>query len=264
MNYFDYNAGCDLPADAFRISPSQISKFLDSTSEWYRENLLNEAPAFTGSTSSELGTCLHAAAHMYYDTGTVDRKAISDYIASLGPDIDKQLITKQLKPMSECLINQFLAPNKHIISSAEQFISYEIRPGIYVAGTYDADSRHRRTIYDYKSMGSLDTARIPTSFPRNYWFQQQSYAYIKRKLGDPVDNLSLVYVTRENVGRVSEKTGKPLQDYPSECHILTEPVTPESQAIIEGVLNLIAESVQLFKSHPEYRHIIMQDYRYKL
>ena len=120
------------------------------------------------------------------------------------------------------------------------------------------------TIYDYKTIGSLDTARIPTSFPRSYWFQQQLYAWIMRKLGYKVDYLTLVYITRSNTGRISEKTGKPLQDYPSECHLLTEPVTAESQAIIEGLVHLIAESVQLFQSNPEYRHLLMQDYRYKV
>ena len=85
-----------------------------------------------------------------------------------------------------------------------------------------------------------------------------------RKLGYQIDYLTLVYVTRANTGRVSEKTGKPLQDYPSECHLLTESVTPESQTIIEGLVHLIAESVQLFQSNPEYRHLLMQDYRYKL
>jgi len=263
-NYFTYNIDCDLPSDAFRISPSQISKFLDTTSEWYRTQLLGEPFSFEKSTSSELGTCLHAAAHMYFDTATVDKPAIQNYISALVPDIDKSIITAQLKPMSECLINQFIAPNRSILTEAEKFISYEVAPGIYAAGTLDVWSRHRKTIYDYKSIGSLDSARIPTSFPRNYWFQQQLYAWIMRKLGYQIDYLTLVYVTRANTGRVSEKTGKPLQDYPSECRLLTESVTPESQTIIEGLVHLIAESVQLFQSNPEYRHLLMQDYRYKL
>ena len=140
MSYFTYNNGSDIPSDAFRISPSQVSKFLDSTSEWYRENLLLEGPSFTGSTSSELGTCVHAAAHMYFDSATVDREAIKNYISTLGPGINQSTIISQVKPMTECLINKFLAPNRSILTFAEKFISHEIIPGIYAAGTIDAYS----------------------------------------------------------------------------------------------------------------------------
>ena len=74
-DYFTYNPG-NLPEGSFKISPSQLSKFFDTTAQWWREHYLNEAPEFTHSTASELGTCVHAAAAMYFDTKTVDKQAI--------------------------------------------------------------------------------------------------------------------------------------------------------------------------------------------
>ena len=260
-DYFSYNTGTDvIPSGAFRISPSQLSKFFDSTSQWYREHLLGEAPAFTGSTASELGNCVHAAAHMYFDTKSVDKQAILSYINSItNPDVDKSILRAQIKPMIETLINQFLKLN--VGTHAEYFAHTLISPGVYAAGSIDMYDERKATIYDFKTTGSLDTARIPTSFPRAYWFQQMTYAYILRQQGLPVDYLKLVYITRDNTGRISEKTGKPLKDYPSECHIVTELVTQDSLDLIKGVLKLIAASVTTWQSNPELRYLLAQDYR---
>ena len=312
MNYFTYNKG-NLPEGAFRISPSGLSKFFDSTSEWYRTNLLGEDAAFAYSTASELGTCVHAIAAMYVDK-QIDRKALNSYIDSLPEDVDKNLIREQVKPMSECLINSFLSTVTS--SHSEQFIQHEVLPGIYAAGTVDLYDSGRAyycdeegltylqskienlayltanrpkkyiitelqydmlngvlpktcemmqfrpgILYDYKTMGSLDSARVPTKFPRAYWFQQACYAYILTKRGYQVDYMKLVYVTRSNINRVSETTGKPLKDYPSECHVLTEEVTPELLNMIEEVLLLVAHSVQHWKDFPTHRYLLAQDFR---
>lgn len=257
-DYFSYNSGSTLPESAFRIAPSQLSRFFDSTSQWYRENLLGEAPAFTYSTASELGTVVHAAAHMYHDTRTVDRSSIEAYISSLPPDVDKALIREQYPVMVETLINQHLSSN--LGTHAEFFSSLEILPGIFIAGTVDSYCSRRRRIRDYKTMGSLDTARLPTSFPRAYWFQQLTYAYILIQNGHPVDFIDLVYVTRNNTGRYNDK-GKPLKDYPSQVHVLTEPVTAENLDLISGVLKLVAHSVRHWHQNPDHRYLLAQDFR---
>ena len=129
-NYFEYNDGSDIiPSNAFRISPSQLSKFFDSTPQWWRENLLGEA-GFEGSTASELGSCVHAAAEMYFDTKSVDKAAILEYIDSItNPEVDKQTIREQIKPMIDTLINRFLAQN--LGTHAEMFVYTRILPSIY-------------------------------------------------------------------------------------------------------------------------------------
>lgn len=260
IDYFTYNNGsAEIPADAFRISPSQLSKFLDSTSQWYRENLL-DAPGFEGSTASELGNIVHAAAHMYFNTKSVDKAALLTYIDSItNPDVDKPVIREQMKPMIETLINSFLST--HLGTHAEMFVKAQVKPGVWAAGSVDMFDANRGIVYDFKTMGSLDSARVPTSFPRAYYFQQLTYAHILRRMGYTVNYCKLVYITRANVGRVSDKTGKPLKDYPSECHIITHEVTDQDMELIEGLLNVVADSVRLWHSNPEYRHILAQDSR---
>ena len=259
-DYFSYTANDgSIPDDAFRISPSQLSKFLDSTTSWYREQLLGET-GFEGSTASELGNVIHASAHMYHETKTVDKKALLDYINSIkNPEVDKTTILNQMKPMAETLINDFVAvtPATH----AEEFVSTQILPGVYAAGSIDRYNQNTGDIYDYKTMGSLDTARVPTKFPRAYYFQQLAYAYILRDNGRPANTCSLVYISRNNTNRISEKTGKLLKDYPSTLNIVKHIITDEDMEIIGNVLKLVAHSVKLWKENPEVRYALAQDYR---
>jgi hypothetical protein len=73
--------------------------------------------------------------------------------------------------------------------------------------------------------------------------------------------MKLVYVSRDNTGRISEKTGKPMKDYPSECNIVSHQIEPEELDMMSDILNLIKESVQLWYAKPELRHILAQDFR---
>lgn len=258
---FTYNNGSSvIPADTFRISPSQINKFFDSTNEWYRTMLLDEA-GFQGNTATHLGTCVHAAAETYITTGSIDHTAITAYINSItDPEVDKQVIIEQWPVMANRLV-AYLSTFNPINPTCEQFVVAEVTDKVVVGGSIDLYSDNLGGIItDYKTMGSLDKARLPKKVPRNYWFQQMTYAWALRKLGKPVNYFQLIYVTRSNTGRFNDK-GKPLKDYPSEIHVLKEPVTEESLAIIEDILKLIAESVTLWKSNPEYQHLLAQDYR---
>lgn len=261
---FTYNDGSSvIPPDTFRISPSQISKFLDSTNEWYRTMLLDEE-GFTGNTATHLGTCVHAAAETFLTKGEISHKQITSYIASItDPEVDKQVIQDQYPIMSEALtdyLSSTFVPNSPV---CEQFVVAEVLPEVVVGGSIDLYSSNLGgTITDFKTMGSLDRARLPTKFPRSYWLQQMTYAWSLRKLGKPVNYVQLLYVTRSNTGRFNDK-GKALKDYPTQVHSIKEPVTEESLQIIEGLLKLIAESVTLWKSNPEYRHLLAQDYRLK-
>ena len=259
-DYFKYNDGVGIikPGD-FRISASQISRYFDQTSQWYNE-FLEKAQGFEGSTASELGNCVHAAAAMYIDTGNVNHTAIINYINKISnPEIDKSIILYQYPIMAEVLITNAI-PNRSILKS-EQFIWKELLPGIGVGGSYDALDTHTKIIRDFKTTGSLDNARLPTKFPRAYWFQLMTYAWILTQQGTQIDYIQLDYVTRSNIGRTSEKTGKPLKDYPSTYHKLVEPVTNDSLNLIGNCINIIAESVHLYKTQPELRHILSQDMR---
>ncbi|PNX47330.1 MAG: hypothetical protein BV457_05860, partial [Thermoplasmata archaeon M9B1D] len=103
----------------------------------------------------------------------------------------------------------------------------------------------------------------PKNFPRAYWFQQLTYAWLLRKEGKKVDYIELVYITGNNTGRFNEK-GKALKDYPSEVHTISMQVTDEDLDNIESCLMLIAESIKIWNEQPELRYLLAQDRRLKL
>jgi hypothetical protein len=257
-DYFEYQDKVEgMPENAFRISASQLSRFFDETSKWYHEMLLGEE-GFAGSTASELGNVVHAAAAMYAETKDVDREALSRYILSLAgkQDVETDVIREQYTPMIEALINQYLSRN--VPTHCEEFIWNEVLPGIVVGGSCDAYDATTGTIIDYKTTSSKTP---PKSFYRPYWFQLMTYAWVYKQMGRPVNKLKLVYVTRNETGRISEVTGKPMKDYPSSVYTLEHKVTSEDLDIINGCIQVIAHSVQAWNEQPELRHLLAQDWR---
>ena len=259
-----------MPKNHFRISASKVSDFFSKTSQWYREHLLGE-DGFTGNTASELGNCVHAAAAMHTELGCVSYKTVETYIDSLNPTaFDTELIRAQYPLMVDNLL-PFMENNP--TAEAEKFIYHEILPGIGTGGSIDALCGDHVvsadgtityigevTIRDWKTSSALSP---PNKFSRNYWFQQMVYAWVLKQLGITVSKIQLVYITRSVTGRISEKTGKPLKDYPSQISAVTEEVTAESLALIGSCLQLIAESVQAWNTKPELHHLLSQDLRLK-
>lgn len=254
-DYFTYNEGKEIVKDDFRISASSFSKYFDKTSEWYRQFLLGET-FFTGNTASHLGTAVHAGIEMYIKEGAVLWDEIKNYIISIeDPEVDKNHILTQYEPMINCALS-FVEDNKPKLS--EIFVYQPILPGIGVGGSIDAVRGD--TIYDWKTTSAKTP---PTKFSRPYWFQLMIYAWLLNKQGKHIRFLKLVYITENEVNRISEKTGKPLKDYPSQWSTVVHEVTQEDLDLIESCINLVAESVQMFKAKPELRHIIAQDMRLK-
>lgn len=254
-NYFAYNDGHDVTKGAFRIGASQVSKFFDKTSEWYHENLLG-AEGFTGNTATHLGTVVHAAIEMFVTEGEVDWEALRTHIESIDhPDVDIYHILDQYEPMISAVL-PFVQSN--MPTEVEKFVFHEILPGIGAGGSIDAIRGD--TIMDWKTTSAKTP---PTRFSRNYWFQQMTYAWVLKQQGTDIRYLKLVYVTQNETGRVSEKTGKPLKDYPSEVSVVTEEVTQENLDLIGSCLQLVAESVQTWHDKPELRHLLAQDMRLK-
>ena len=256
-DFFSYNTGSTVvPPNSFRISPSQLSRFFDSTNQWCREFLLGEAPAFEGSNASELGTCVHAAANMYAVTQTVDHTAIQSYVNSLPAQFDKQYILDQYPVMVDQLIANHLQYN--LPDQTEVFLYHELVPGIGVGGSIDAIHTSEKTIRDYKTTSSRTQV---TRFPRPYYFQQLAYAYLCKQHGIEITTLELIYITTSELNRVSEKTGKRLQDYPSIVYPVTHVITDEDWSLIESTLKLIAHTVRVWKEQPDLRWLIAQDFR---
>lgn len=255
-NYFEYNEGGDLTAGKFRINASQVSNFFDRTSQWYREKMLGE-DGFTGNTASHLGTIVHAGIEMYVNTGDVDWEAIEAHIDTItDPEVETWVIREQYETMISTALS-FVENN--MPNEVEKFVFHDLLPGIGAGGSIDA--LRGDTIMDWKTTGSKTA---PTRFSRNYWFQQMTYAWVLKQQGVDIRFLKLVYITRNVIGGLSEKTGKPLKDYPSVCSVVTEEVTDEGLELIGSCLHLIAESVQAWKDHPELHHLLAQDSRLKV
>ena len=269
-DYFKYNDGEEITKGAFRISASQLSKFFDQTSKWYREHLLGEE-GFSGNTFTHLGNVVHAAIEMYSNSRKIDWTTIEAYINSIvDPEVDKQYIRDQMHYMVDTALS-FVDQN--MPTETEKFVFHEVLPGIGVGGSIDALRGFTETtkdgniiypqgvtIMDWKTTSAKTP---PTTFSRNYWFQQMTYAWVLKQQGIDVEYIKLVFITTNETGRVSEKTGKPLKDYPSQVSVVTEMVTPEGLDIIEGAINVIADSVKTFQENPELRYLLAQDYRLK-
>lgn len=254
-NYFAYNEGRDITKGAFRISASQVSKFFDKTSEWYHEHLLGQK-SFTGNTATHLGTAVHAGIEMYVLEREVDHEAIEEYVYSItDPEVDKDHILSQYPYMIEAALPYV---DQNMPNEVEKFVFHEILPGIGVGGSIDA--LRGDTIIDWKTTGAKSP---PTRFSRNYWFQQMTYAWVLKQQGVDIRFLKLVYITQNDTGRVSEKTGKPLKDYPSTYSVVTEEVTEENLELIGSCLELVATSVDMWNTQPHMRHILAQDMRLK-
>ena len=262
-----YNGTNEIPTGTFRISPSQVSKFFSNTSEWYRTNLLGEDASFTSSTSSVLGTCVHYVCERYGKTQQftdADKQEVAKYIEKhtnpeyedFNPEIDKSVVETQYKIMATELVNQFLS--SHIPTNVEDFLHHEILPDVFVGGSCDYYDEKTGTVLDWKTTSTL-TAPKTISYP--YRLQLLCYAWLYRQQGKPVNRIQIAYVTRAETNRISEVTQKRLKDYPSTISILSESISETDLEFIESILNLIAHSVQTFKSNPELQFLLAQDWR---
>ena len=263
---FAYYDGLDqLPKGHFKISPSGVEKFFSDKTTWYRENLLGEDKKFTGSTSTVLGTCVHAAAEVVANAkiaGTPHdsqalHDAVEDYISSYDDDdkYDTGKIRNLWDSMASLLIQSYVLEANTI--ATENYISHEIIPGVWVGGTYDAITSTapgddlnnpigQLTVRDYKTASSK-----PSSFSYAYKLQAYTYAYILHQKGIKVSNVELCYVIQ------------PTKTLPARTFNFQQPFDDQAYAFIEGILKLIAESVQCFKDWPDMQFIIAADYRLK-
>lgn len=276
----DYISGSTIiPENAFAISPSRIHSFFEKPHEWYRENVLGEE-GFQGSTSSVLGTIVHYAAECFNKGEPFDKEEVTKYLLKtlavnyeqgLGspaemlsyiennparPDIDLYRIQEQYPVMASVLVSDLRVRGK--ATESEKMVAAQVIPGYYVCGSID--DIHGTTITDYKTTSDLSPKEY---IPYNYKLQLLCYAWACRKNGIPIDRISIKWVTNNIVGRVSEKTGKPMKDYPSQVVTVTQTITEEDYAFIDDILKLVAESVKYCKDNPEAAYLVFKDYRLK-
>ena len=284
----DYDNGetHGLSDDAIRINASGINDYFTNTKQWYAEKLEGKEQGFQGNSASVTGTITHFIAEQFVKNGTVskeDQVEIANYIkkhtdasySDYNPDIDINYIMSNYKPMAETLINEYVIEN--MPSRVEDFVHMELADNLYVGGSIDAvlggnitgcsngkitveSSPQSACIVDYKTTSMRPNSLRNKKINRKYKLQLLTYAWILTQQGQPVDRIRIVYVTQNDINRVSEKTGKPMQSYPSEVVILTEGVTDEDLEMIESIIYMIRDGVIAWKDYPELRHVISQSY----
>ena len=272
----DYYDGKDLQEEGtFRISASGVQSFFSSTPSWYNEAFLGDE-GFTGSTQSILGTCVHFYSEDHFINGFVDTNEIEKYIQQFedpeneayNEEIDTAHIRYQYPIMGEALL--LYIENSEDIASEDFITTQTSIKEIVAGGSCDklckvnphtdplTDRNAEACVIDYKTTSSLSA---PTTISKPYKWQLLEYAAAYREKGINVTMGKIVYITTHKVGRVSEKTGKPLKNYPTEVSSVSFIIEDSDIEFIRNVNNLIAKSVKAFHEYPELRDVISQDYR---
>lgn len=235
--------------DYTRISPSQVANFFSSTRQWYGETLMGE-PGFSGSDSTHLGTIVH-----FFCELAAKGIRLPDPAVTVSAYLDQQVLDNrsEIESLWRDMANTMIAGcinGKPKPSHTEHFMFHKLLPGIYVAGTCDAIidlGNGSVSIRDYKT-----TSTKPSGIPYNYRMQAHTYAYLATKAGYTVSQIELQYVTR------------PTKTLPCRHFEFTEPFTSDDLDKITNQLQLIAESVHFWNTHPQYRYLLAQDYRLRL
>jgi len=237
-----------LPADAkFKISPSSISKFFEYPSVWFRENVLGER-AFNGSTATHLGTSMHYIAEQFalshingteLDADTIAQTIEDDLDLVDNPDVNHSEVLSLYQDMGSALINDYLRYN--IPTEVETPLTLEIQDGIYVGGT--CDNFTSGVVVDYKSSSKKPNE---DKIPWNYYIQLMAYAKMYKERGEYVDRIRIVYVVR------------PTKTLPIRTFVVTQSITDTDWQAIDDVLSLIAETMLLHYSKPEYTHLLFK------
>ena len=254
----DYYKG---EGDHFRISASGISRFFTGTSSWFRENLTDLDEGFTGNTASVLGTIVHYNLECYVKNEPIDFLEIDQYLvnqSTIIDDLDVDYIHHQY-PIMVRSAQQWITANVPLDEAvAEKFMEHMLLSGITVGGSCDLHTSN--TVYDYKTTSAKT---LPKNIQYAHKLQGLTYAKLLIEQGYNIKYISIVYVTTDIIGGLSEKTGKPLKNYPSEAVQLIEPITQEDLDMIDNIHTLIAESVEKFRDEPSMRHLLGQDLRLK-
>jgi len=282
----DYNNGTGVLKEGdFRISASGLADYFSNTRQWFGDNLMDEK-SFSGNNATLRGTAVHWILETYaktQDFGPEEKQELENYIMKCTDpeyedyieDSDKENVNTQYKVMGQTAVNNYLQDNMPVC--VEPFVTTEILPGIHAGGSIDAlNNGHpmgdndieslRGTggicITDYKSSSAKS---LPDAINFKQRLQLLEYVYVLKKEYDiTVDRIRIVYITTDDCGRISEKTQKPLKDYPSQVKVITENVFSHDIEYIEGILKLIADSVHRWNTVPADRYLLAQDHRLKL
>ena len=262
----------------FRVSASQIHNFTHQTSEWYRKNVLGEK--METCTALVLGTSLHYLGQKYSENNTIadeDREEIYDYIILNKSElVDEPEIRSQLTAMWPKLKGHLeLNP----VQLSEVTAISKLPNGMTFGGKIDAirtldgsnptcleDLRGQSVeLIDYKTTSALNPPKTVLQA-----YKHQLYVYslaLKREYNITASIASIIYITKAQTNRygVVKKDGtrNKLADNPPKVAEVKVSIDEPALEFIESLINLVADSVQMFIENPTMRYALMQDGRYR-
>jgi hypothetical protein len=242
---FVYNE-IETPDDCiYRISPSQIAKFFNYPSVFYKENILGEKEDFLN-TAMALGTVCH---YVYECVGLnkyVDTEYIEEEINKLSkyPDVDINEIKSLYRPMCEAIVNEYLL--KNMPDKVEYPVYAEVKDGVYVGGRVDVISGSM--IVDWKHVATKPNTM---SIPFHYKIQLLAYAYAMNRNNYFIDRIRLVYCV------------KPTKTLPVRVITVTEEIGHKDWELINETLELMADTILLAKKQPELVYLLFKSMKLK-
>jgi len=143
-------------------------------------------------------------------------------------------------------------------------VKAEVIPGYWASGSIDAIkglNNGSGMIIDYKTTSDKTVKQY---IPMHYKYQLLTYAWICKQNNMPIDRISIIWVTNNDINRISEVTGKPMKDYPAQAVQIIEQVTEADYQFIESILTMIASTVAASKAHPELTWLLFKDPRLRI
>lgn len=235
----------------YSFSASSISKYQSDTNSFFRG--IYEPLIDTYTTSTVLGTIVHYLAEQYIKTRQVVSSDITEYLDK-KENIDKDLILKSYKDMGNVLFDYIDNLNiSNLNCESEKSLVYKLTDNVALTGTCDLILG--TTLIDFKTTSQLSHM---TTMRESYKTQLYSYLYLLEKNNYKIDSAKLVYITIPQLNRISEKTQKPLKDYPASVYEIGLDFNIEEYQKTVDTINLIAESVEYIETHPDSRRFITQ------
>lgn len=235
----------------YSFSASSVSKYKTDTNSFFRG--IYEPIIDTYTTSTILGTIIHYLAEQYIKTRQVVTSDITDYLDK-KEDIDKEMILKSYKDMGNVLFDYIDNLNiSNLNCESEKSLVCKLTDNVALTGTCDLIIGN--TLIDFKTTSQVSHM---TSMRENYKTQLYSYLYLLEKNSYRIDSAKLVYITIPQLNRISEKTQKPLKDYPASVYELALDFNIEEYQATIDTINLIAESVEYIENNPDSRRFITQ------
>jgi len=259
---FTYN-DIEIPKEYMGISPSGINKFFKYPKLWYLEAFKGEKD-FIGNTATVLGTIVHQTIESYIK-GELDsntdafKEKVKNYVyeqKEVITDLDVDHILRSYEDMAAIAVNDFCSTTK--FDAIELGMKLDLGDNVILKGTTDAISGD--CIIDWKTIG---TFTAPKEIPWAYKIQGMAYAKMAIANGYDITRLMFGFITTPAIGRISEKTGKPMKDYYATFTPLYHQITKDDWKELDDTLQLMKDSINLVKEKPELAYIVFKSMELK-